>query len=141
MKTLNSKTNEPKRYVLDSYAILAFLNNEVSKQAVDQYLQKAQSGEVSLYLNAINLGEIYYIIAKRYSFSQAAEIPDIIRNWAISLVQVDTNFILAAAHWKAQYKISYADAFCIETAHQIDCPLLTGDPEILKIKEIKVMSV
>lgn len=117
MKTSNSKTNNLIHYVLDSYAILAFLYDDVSKQQVDKYLRKAQTNEVKLYLNAISLGEIYYIIAQRYSVSQTVEIPDIIRNWAINLVEVDTAFILAAAQWKAKYKISYADAFCIETMH------------------------
>ena len=41
--------------------------------------------------------------------------------------------MVAAAHFKARYAISYADAFAVATAQEHNCPLVTGDLEFLAV--------
>ena len=43
----------------------------------------------------------------------------------------DRALILEAARIKADYPMSYADAFAAATAIQLGAPLWTGDPELL----------
>jgi ribonuclease VapC len=43
--------------------------------------------------------------------------------------------ILAAARLKAEYPISYADAFAASLALELGASLVTGDPEFKTIKE------
>lgn len=46
----------PTRYVLDSFAILAYLNAEVAMPRVREVLGEASEGRSSVYLSPINLG-------------------------------------------------------------------------------------
>ena len=43
---------------------------------------------------------------------------------------------LAAAHVKAHHAISYADAFAVALAQQMQATILTGDPEFGKIEHL-----
>jgi ribonuclease VapC len=47
----------------------------------------------------------------------------------ITLIQASEERILAAADLKAQYPISYADAFAAALAKELDAKVVTGDPE------------
>ena len=49
-------------YVLDSYAVLAYLQAEAHGQVVKDLLVKANRGTTLVYLSLISLGEILYII-------------------------------------------------------------------------------
>ena len=53
--------DEPKRYVLDSFALLAYFGNEPGAETVEQLLRQAQDETVTLHLSLVNLGEVYYI--------------------------------------------------------------------------------
>lgn len=44
--------------------------------------------------------------------------------------------ILAAATIKSKYRLSYADAFAVSPAQKINGTLLTGDTEIILLKDI-----
>ena len=45
----------------------------------------------------------------------------------------DAAAVRAAAAIKAEARLSYADCFAIATAERHGAPLLTGDPEILRL--------
>ncbi len=53
--------DEPKGYVLDSFALLAYFGNEPGAETVEQLLGQAQNQTVTLHLSLVNLGEVYYI--------------------------------------------------------------------------------
>ena len=125
----------------DTFAVLSVIFKESGQSLVEGYLQKASRFEIEIFLNEINLGEIYYRIWKHHAKNNANGALKLIQLWPLTLVSIDQQFILAAATWKAQYKISYADAFCIETAHRHRCPVLTGDPEFSPIKGIKIIKL
>jgi len=42
---------------------------------------------------------------------------------------VNEQRVLAAAHIKAHYPLSYADAFAVALAQELDATVVTGDPE------------
>lgn len=42
---------------------------------------------------------------------------------------MDEKTVLAAAHIKANYAVSYADAFAIALAQELKATVVTGDPE------------
>jgi len=44
--------------------------------------------------------------------------------------EITEDRILAAAHVKANHAISYADAFAVALAQELDATVITGDPEI-----------
>jgi uncharacterized protein len=119
-----------KTVVVDSFAMLAFMNKESSASTVLQRIEKAEHGTLILLMSAINAGEVYYILARRKSQADAriwAE--QIMPSLPIEIVVPNLEDIMNAAFLKSQYPISYADAFAASLALQRTGPLLTGDPE------------
>lgn len=124
-----------KHYVLDSYALLAYFGREPGYTIVSELLIRSIS-DVQLYLSLINFGELAYILERQQGSGRAIEMLKDIRRLPITLCGVDENRVLAAAHVKAQYPISYADAFATALAQELNATLVTGDPEFSRVAEI-----
>jgi ribonuclease VapC len=117
------------KYILDSYALLAYFQAEPAGEKVRTILKEASSGHVTASMSVISLGEIYYIIARKRGKEKAEEITEDISHLPVDLVDVTTKRVLAAAHVKAHHPISYADAFVVATAEEFSATIVTGDPE------------
>ena len=118
------------RFVLDSFALLGYLQNESFSNRIESILKNARIGSEYLYVHAIHLGEIYYIVYR----NQGERIADIaysrIKAFPVTIVsRIDEELLLRAAKFKAKFPISYADAFAAAMANVYKCHLLTGDPE------------
>ena len=125
------------KYLLDSWAILAYLKKESpADQRVLELLEKARDGKVLLFLSVINLGEIYYIVGRARGEDTAQYILEEIKRLPIEILPVDETDVLAAARWKMQYPMAYADAFAASAAQDLQAILLTGDPELLALKDL-----
>lgn len=120
--------NKPK-YVLDSYAVLAYFQAEPAGSKVRDILKEASSGRVAVFMSVISLGEIYYIIARKRGEEKAGAITKDISRLPVDLIDVTTKRVLAAAHVKALHPISYADAFVVAAAEEFSATIVTGDPE------------
>jgi len=123
------------RYVLDSYALLAYFQREAGGAVVKAMLERAAQGEAQLHVSLINLGELAYLTERRRGLSALRQTLAVLERLTIRWVSVDWERVLAAARVKARYPISYADAFAVALAQEIDAPLVTGDPEFHKVEE------
>jgi len=117
-------------FVLDSFALIGYLENETFSARVEKILKRARQGDVRIYLHAIHLGEVYYITLSE----QGPNLADLAyaRIKAFPLRYIDNiseEMLLTAARLKANYPISYADAFAASLAVIHNSYLLTGDPE------------
>lgn len=117
-------------FVLDSFALIGYLENETFSARVEKILKRARQGDVRIYLHAIHLGEVYYITLRE----QGPNLADLAyaRIKAFPLRYIDNiseEMLLTAARLKANYPISYADAFAASLAVIHNSYLLTGDPE------------
>ena len=117
------------KYVLDSFAILAYLAAEEGADVVEDLLNRAESGGVNLYLNYVNLGGVYYITFREKDVNEANETIVLVKRMPIEFVQVDERIALIAGRVKATYSMSYADAFVVATAIVKEAKIVTGDPE------------
>lgn len=117
------------RYVLDSYALIAFFEGEKGQQQVVELMKEAEKGTCGLLLNVVNLGEIAYIVERERGLPRAQATLASIDELPITIVEVDRRLALAAAHIKARYSIAYADCFAAALAQENDAVLVTGDPE------------
>jgi ribonuclease VapC len=124
------------RIVLDSYALLALLNDEPGAARVEDLLRQAEAGEVDLSLSVINLGELAYIVERRWGPEKLRAVLAYIEETKIQLVAVDLPRALAAAHIKAQYPFAYADAFTAVLSQELEATLLTGDPEFETVQSL-----
>jgi len=118
------------RYVLDSFALIGYLENEPFSNRIEKLLKQARKGDYRLYLHAIHLGEVYYITLRE----QGQRIADLaysrIKTFPLTYIdRIDEELLITAATLKASYAISYADSFAAAIAKIYKCPLLSGDPE------------
>lgn len=115
------------RYVLDAFALLALVGDEAGGDQVASILQDA-SAEV--FMSAINLGEVYYILRRRRGEAAAREVESrAFRQPNLRVVEPTSDRIRAAAEIKAVGGISFADAFAAALAQELSAILLTGDSE------------
>jgi len=121
-------------YVLDSYALLAFFQAEPGGVKVKDLLKEAEMGDAVLFLSPLNLGEIYYTVARKLGMQIAERIIEDIRRLPISVVDATWERILDAARIKAKYPLSYADAFAAALAHEINATMVTGEPEFRRVE-------
>ncbi len=116
-------------YVLDSFAILAYLGNEEGADKVEEIIDKAEKGEIKLFMNYVNLGEVYYIVAREFGMAKANEAVAIVKRLPIEFVEVNESLALTAGRIKAMHSLSYADAFVVATAIDKKGIIVTGDRE------------
>lgn len=126
-----------KRYVFDSYALLAFLEDETAAGEVEKVLREMEKGRAKGFLSIINWGEIYYITMREQGRDIAEDVIDLLDNYPLKLIESDRSLTLAAAQFKGKYRIAYADCFAAALAVQHNAILLTGDPEF-KVLESEI---
>ena len=128
-----------KRYVFDSYAILAFLEDETAAGEVEKILREVENGRARGFLSIINWGEIYYITLREQGQNIAENVIELLDNYPLRLIESDRSLTLAAARFKGKYRIAYADCFAAALTVQHNAILLTGDPEFKALEnEIKI---
>jgi len=125
-----------KRYVLDSYAVLAYLKEEAGYEMVLNRIEEANEGKNRLFMSLINLGEVLYIVERERGLFKAQEVLALIDELPITMESVDRELTLSAAHLKAQYPIAYADCFAVALAQQKEAVLISGDSDFEKLAEI-----
>jgi ribonuclease VapC len=121
--------SEAHQFVFDSFAILSFLQDEPGAEQVERILKRADSGTARVWMNEINLGEVFYTLLRRRGETIAEEKVLQIQSTSIILVSNDWNMVKAAARLKAKFRASYADCFAAVTAMIHDAQVVTGDPE------------
>ena len=117
-------------YVLDSFALLAYLGGEAGGDSVTELLKKARKRYCELYLSWINLGEVLYIIERRRGLRETLSVLGLLKQLPVNLLEVTYEGVLSAAHIKANHPIAYADAFAVAAAQDKEAALVTGDPEL-----------
>jgi predicted nucleic acid-binding protein len=127
---------ESTAFVLDSFALLAYLQDEPVASRIEKLLENAGKEKCHLFLSIINLGELLYITERRGGVAKAQDALALIRQLPIEIVPADEQAVFAAAHVKAGHAISYADAFVVAIAMQEDATLLSGDPEFQAVEAL-----
>ena len=123
-------------FLLDSWAVLAYLKRESpADNRVITLLEQAREGTARLLISIINLGEVYYTVGRLKGEDFAQQVLAEFRLLPVEVLQVDEADVFTAARWKMQYPLAYADAFAAAAAEKYQAVLVTGDPELLALKE------
>jgi ribonuclease VapC len=128
------KRRSAKIYVFDSFAIVGYLGNEASAPVVRDLLKRARKKTIELWLSLINYGEVVYIIERERGLQAAQRTIGVIDQLPVTIAGVDRHTVLLAAHFKARYPLSYADAFSAALTQIKGGELLTGDPEFKSVE-------
>ena len=113
--------------MLDTWALLAYLDGEPAAQHVRQVLRSARRKQVVVLLSLIAYGECLYVIEREQGFHQAQRAIGIIDQLALRVMPADRPLVFEAAHVKAHYPVSYADAFSVALARRNNGCVMTGD--------------
>jgi predicted nucleic acid-binding protein len=122
--------------VLDSWAILAFFEDEPAAETVERLLEQAIDGKHRLLLSAVNWGEVYYSTMRAVSQEAAEQKAREIASLPIEIVGIGEDLALArqAAIFKATRRMAYADCFAAALAKLRSAELVTGDPEFKQLE-------
>ncbi|HDP70482.1 MAG TPA: type II toxin-antitoxin system VapC family toxin [Actinobacteria bacterium] len=124
------------RYLLDTSALLTFLEGEGGAETVKDILLLTRDDKADVFISFASLVEVYYIILQE----EGEEIADL-RFVALMelpvqvLKSLEETFILTAGRFKAVYPISFADAVIAAHAQLNNAILVHKDPEFLSIKD------
>jgi predicted nucleic acid-binding protein len=123
-------------FVLDSFALLAYLTDEPSAARIEKIIEDAKEEKCRLLLPLIILGEILYITERRGGVAKAQDTLALLRQLPIEILPADEQAVFSAAHIKANFTLSYADAFVVAATQKEGAIFLTSDPEFQSVKEL-----
>ena len=125
-----------RKRLLDSYALLAYLNKEDGFEKVRNVLANAQKSSRPVLMNELNVGETYYILYRKRGHEQAEYFLDtVLAGLPISMISNDFNAVISASKIKARHALSFADCFAVATAQRENAVILTGDPEFKNVEK------
>jgi ribonuclease VapC len=125
----------PKAIVLDSWAVIAYLEGEPAAEKVADHIADAHENEIPLFMSVVNAGEVWYIIAREASVGDADRSIRELRHLGIEFVDADWPLAHEAGGFKSKHKMSFADCFAAALAKQKNALLLTGDREFRQVQK------
>jgi len=127
-------------YVLDSFALLAFLQKEQGSHRVNELLEKARKKQTVVFFSEVSLGEVYYILIRAVGLDDAKVTLAHILALPLTIASVTRGDTLTAAEYKARGAISYADCFVVALAGTMHAVVVTGDREFAAFeKDVEVL--
>jgi predicted nucleic acid-binding protein len=127
--------HKPKTLVLDSWSVIAYLEDEPAGQQVADLIAGAHEEGIPIYMTVVNAGEVWYIIAREISEGEADNSIKNLRELRIQFVDADWELTQEAARFKAQNKMSYADCYVAALAKTRKADLVTGDAEFKSVQD------
>jgi ribonuclease VapC len=126
--------------VLDAYALMAFFEDEPGADIVRGLIQKAVDSNTNILMSVVDLGEVWYSIARTNSPELADQYVQEIRGLGIDIVDTDWALTRQAAAFKTNGNLSYANCFAAALAKNRKADLVTCDKELKALEgEIRIM--
>ncbi|GMO13088.1 MAG: hypothetical protein Ta2A_23590 [Treponemataceae bacterium] len=116
-------------YVLDACSLIAFIDIEDGHKIVKKLFDRAEAGEVMLYMSIVNLIEVFYHFIRVDGIEVASKIIVAVSKTPLTVVdRISQPVYQEAARLKAVYKrISIADVIGLATAKNLSATFVTGD--------------
>src|SRR5689334_13377724 len=93
--------------VLDSWAVMAYFQDEPTGEKVADIIADAQESGTPLLMSVVNLGEVWYTIARRRSPRDADKALSWLREIGIEFIETDWTTTRIAAGFKVKGGISF----------------------------------
>jgi PIN domain nuclease of toxin-antitoxin system len=125
--------------VLDSYALLAFFEDEPGADSVRGLIMRAEEKNNNLLMSVLSLGEVWGSIAKTGSAETADSYINEIRGMAIEVVDIDWQIARQAAVFTGITGLSFADCIPAALAKVRKAELITGHKNFKSLEnQIKI---
>src|SRR5258706_13125681 len=118
--------------VLDSWAIIALVQDEPAAGRVEEMLDESATGKAPLLMSWYNAGETFYILAKRKNREVAEEFMTRLPSLPIRMVLPDEVAVPPAPRRTTSNAVAFGDAFAIGLAMANEASVITRDNEIRK---------
>lgn len=123
------------RYVLDTSALLAYIEDEDGSELIESLLERAERREAILLVSFITFTEILYITLREQGEETARDRLELLNQLPLIRVESDPAIGLAAGQLKATYPISLADCWVAALAELYEAKLVHKDPEFEVLAE------
>lgn len=121
--------------VLDTWAVLAYFEDEPAGLQVSELIAQAHEDEIPLYMSVVNAAEVWYILARAVSETEANSSIRELERLGIHLVDAHWRLARMAGEIKSKHKMSLADCFAAALAQDLKAHLLTGDQEFSPLSD------
>lgn len=126
------------RWVIDSYALLVYYQNEEGAERVEELLGDETQDH---WMSVVNLGEVYYKLLRTTPQLSASDFWNEVVLLPINFAGVDRTMALAAGRIKARYPMAYAGCYAAALAQQLGAHVLTGDREFEHVEREGIVQV
>ena len=126
--------HKPKAYVLDSWSILCYFHDEPAAERVETIIAEAHERDIPMFMSVVNVAEVWYIIARRRSQSDADSGIHSLKQLGIRFIDVHWELAQQAARFKQKNQMSFADCFAAALAKSKAATLVTGDTEFKQVE-------
>jgi predicted nucleic acid-binding protein len=118
-------------FVLDTSAVLRYIDNEAGADRVSAVFLAQASGTSRVIISAVNWGELTSTLLKRYGPQAAQAARKGLGDLRIEVISANAGRAVRSAEIKFKYGIPYADAFGVELAGDSpDHCLITADFDV-----------
>lgn len=123
-----------KKYVMDSYAMIAFFEDESGAGEVAEILNALINRKAKGFMSVINWGELFSCTLSVQGLEEAEYVLTQFNTYPIQILEADQGLTCEAAKLKARYSIAYADCFAAALSLRLKAPVVTGDPEFKQLE-------
>lgn len=133
-------SRKPKVYVLDTWTIIAYLQDEPAAEKIVELIADAHEQEIPLYMSVVNVCEVWYTLAREISEAEADSSVNDLQQLGIQFQDANWDSAKSAARFKTKGKISLGDCFAAALAKELSADLVTGDSEFKQVEgQIKII--
>jgi PIN domain nuclease of toxin-antitoxin system len=115
-------------YSLDACALSTFFDRDTGFEKVSALLERADAGEVTIYMSAINLTEVIYDQLDKKDESGMTQLWEDIYDLPITFIRnMSDSLVKEAARLKYTYHIALGDVFGLAAAKELKATFVTSD--------------
>jgi predicted nucleic acid-binding protein len=124
-------------FVLDSSAVIRFIDHEAGAERVKAVIQVGLRGSAEVQISAVQWGEIAGVMRKRLGAQEQERVLQRLLEVDLRIVSVSAERAVRAAELRIDRKLPFADAFALELA--MDSPdhmLVTADYDFKAVADL-----
>jgi predicted nucleic acid-binding protein len=124
-------------FVLDSSAVLRYIDNEAGGDRVKEILKNCVRRQAAMRISALQWGEVAGHLRKRLGNSEGKRALDSLLPFELEVIPATGERAVRAAELRSDRRISYVDAFAVELAtNSSDHVLVTADYDFNAVDDL-----
>jgi predicted nucleic acid-binding protein len=121
-------------FVLDTSALLAYIENEDGADEIENLLKQALEEQVTLFISVISCIEVFYISLQEQGMAVAVERLQFLNDLPLVQVALDNELIQVIGEIKATQRMSFADSCIAGLSKFKQATLVHKEPEFEQVE-------